>query len=245
MKMFASCCLLSLALGLAGARAADTNAPAAKPESKSSVAPEVAVIKTSVGEMIIGFWPEVAPKTVENFKALAKKGFYDGTCFHRIIKGFMVQGGDPLTKDPAKEAQWGGGGPDHKTPPETNDRKHEMGVIAMARSLNQAEAKEKYEQFQARGAPPQILDQLKQIMADPEAGWSGSQFYICDGSAEDPRLQYLNGRYTAFGKLIKGQDVLQKIADTPVAPSRSGENSKPTARVEIQSIKIVPADSVK
>ena len=61
---------------------------------------EVAVIKTTEGEMVIEFWPDVAPKTVENFKTLAKKGFYDGTCFHRVIKGFMIQGGDPLTKDP-------------------------------------------------------------------------------------------------------------------------------------------------
>ena len=55
---------------------------------------EVAVIKTVAGDMVIEFWPDVAPKTVENFKTLAKKGFYDGTAFHRIIKGFMMQGGD-------------------------------------------------------------------------------------------------------------------------------------------------------
>jgi peptidyl-prolyl cis-trans isomerase B (cyclophilin B) len=65
----------------------------------SNTTNEVAVIKTVAGEMVIEFWPDVAPKTVENFKTLAKKGFYDGTAFHRIIKGFMVQGGDPLTKD--------------------------------------------------------------------------------------------------------------------------------------------------
>ena len=67
---------------------------------------EQAIIKTSEGEMVIEFWPEVAPKTVENFKALAKKGFYDGTCFHRVIKGFMIQGGDPLGS--------GRGGPGYK-----------------------------------------------------------------------------------------------------------------------------------
>ena len=66
---------------------------------------EVAVIKTSEGEMVVEFWPDVAPKTVENFKTLAKEGFYDGTCFHRVIKGFMIQGGDPLTKDPAAESR--------------------------------------------------------------------------------------------------------------------------------------------
>ena len=70
---------------------------------------EVAVIKTTEGEMVVEFWPDVAPKTVENFKTLAKKGFYDGTCFHRIVKGFMIQGGDPLTKDASMEASLGHG----------------------------------------------------------------------------------------------------------------------------------------
>ena len=72
---------------------------------------EVAVIKTIQGDMIIQFWPDVAPNTVENFKKLARKGFYDGTAFHRIVKGFMIQGGDPLTKDLSAEGRWGTGGP--------------------------------------------------------------------------------------------------------------------------------------
>src|SRR5262245_39033095 len=70
---------------------------------------EVAVIKTAEGEMVIEFWPDVARNTVANFIKLAKKGFYDGTAFHRIIDGFMIQGGDPLTKDPSQEARWGTG----------------------------------------------------------------------------------------------------------------------------------------
>ncbi len=72
---------------------------------------EVAVITTTEGTMVIEFWPDVAPKTVENFKKLANKGFYDGTAFHRVIKGFMIQGGDPLTKDASKEDAWGHGRP--------------------------------------------------------------------------------------------------------------------------------------
>ena len=95
---------------------------------------ELAVIKTAHGEMVIEFWTDVAPKTVENFKNLARKGFYDGTCFHRIVKGFMVQGGDPLTKDAKKEGEWGTGGPGHKVKAEFNDRPHVRGVISMARS---------------------------------------------------------------------------------------------------------------
>ena len=95
---------------------------------------EVALITTSHGEITIEFWPEVAPKTVENFKTLARKGFYDGTCFHRIVKGFMVQGGDPLTKNPAAEGRWGTGDPGYKIKAEFNDRPHVRGVISMARS---------------------------------------------------------------------------------------------------------------
>lgn len=176
-------------------------------------AKEVAVLKTSKGEMVVEFWPEVAPKTVENFKKLAKDGFYDGTAFHRIMKDFMIQGGDPLTKDSSKEAYWGTGGPGHKLKAEFNDRKHERGVLSMARSQ------------------------------DPDS--AGSQFFICLGDASNPSLQYLNGKYTTFGKLIKGDDVLMKIGNTPVTRGPSGEPSKPTERVVLESVKIVPASEVK
>ena len=165
---------------------------------------EVAIIKTSAGEMVIEFWPDIAPKTVENFKNLAKKGFYDGTCFHRIVKGFMVQGGDPLTKDPKAEHQWGTGGPGHKVKAEFNDKAHVRGVISMARSQ------------------------------DPDS--AGSQFFICLADA-----RFLDKQYTAFGKLIKGDDVLGKLGETPTTRSGGGENSKPTSRVAVESIKIGPA----
>jgi peptidyl-prolyl cis-trans isomerase B (cyclophilin B) len=164
---------------------------------------EVAVIDTTEGTMVVEFLPDKAPGTVENFKKLAQKGFYDGTCFHRIIKGFMIQGGDPLTKDPAAEARWGTGDPGYKVKAEFNDRPHVRGVISMARS------------------------------PDPDS--AGSQFFICHG---DPR--FLDHQYTAFGKLIKGDDVLEKIATTPTHPP-----DRPNTRQEIVSIKIVPADSIK
>ncbi|PYK79160.1 MAG: peptidylprolyl isomerase [Verrucomicrobia bacterium] len=169
---------------------------------------EVAVIKTSEGEMIAEFWPDVAPNTVENFKKLARSGFYDGTAFHRIVKGFMIQGGDPLTKDPAKESRYGTGDPGYKIKAEFNDRSHERGVLSMARS------------------------------SDPDS--AGSQFFICLAN-----VSRLDHQYTAFGKLIKGDDVLGKIGDAEVTMSGSGERSKPTKRVTVESIKIVPADSVK
>ena len=95
---------------------------------------ENAVIKTSAGEMVIEFWPDVAPKTVQNFKDLAKKGFYDGTCFHRIVKGFMIQGGYPLTKDPEAEGRWGTGGPGHKVKAEFNN-----GLLRLTAEIAQAD----------------------------------------------------------------------------------------------------------
>jgi peptidyl-prolyl cis-trans isomerase B (cyclophilin B) len=169
---------------------------------------EVAVIKTSEGEMVVQFWTDAAPKTIENFKKLAREGFYDGTIFHRIVKGFMIQGGDPNSKDPAKENSYGEGGPSYKIKAEFNDHSHQRGVLSMARS------------------------------SDPDS--AGSQFFIC--LAPVPRLDH---QYTTFGKLIKGADVLEKIGDTPVTRNNSGETSKPTKRVVVESIKIVPADSVK
>tara|TARA_Y100000739_G_scaffold228354_1_gene239935 strand:- start:565 stop:1092 length:528 start_codon:yes stop_codon:yes gene_type:complete len=95
---------------------------------------EVAVISTSKGEIVIEFWPETAPNTVENFKKLSTESFYDGTCFHRIVKGFMIQGGDPLTKDPSEEGRWGTGDAGYKIDAEFSDRPHNKGVISMARS---------------------------------------------------------------------------------------------------------------
>jgi peptidyl-prolyl cis-trans isomerase B (cyclophilin B) len=94
---------------------------------------EVAVLKTSYGEMTISFWPDVAPKTVENFKKLAREGFYDGTAFHRIISGFMIQGGCPNTKA-GETGQPGTGGPGYKIKAEFNAKSHVKGVVSMARS---------------------------------------------------------------------------------------------------------------
>ena len=107
--------------------------PETKPEEKKPVN-EVAVIKTSEGTMVLEFWPDVAPAHVKNFKDLANKGFYDGTCFHRVIKDFMIQGGDPNTKDETKKSSWGSGGPGYQIKAEFNDRPHTRGVLSMARS---------------------------------------------------------------------------------------------------------------
>ncbi len=165
---------------------------------------EVAVIKTTAGEMTVAFWPDVAPATVENFKKLAREGYYDGTAFHRIVKGFMIQGGDPLTKDARQESRWGTGGPGYQIKAEFNARPHVRGVLSMARSQ----------------APDS----------------AGSQFFICLAEAK-----FLDRQYTAFGTLVKGDDVLGKIGETPTASGGGGEKSKPTVRIGVESIKIVPA----
>jgi len=199
---------LSILAGLLTALVAAAVAEENKETSPMNPSSEVAVIKTNEGEMVIEFWSDAAPKTVENFKKLARSGFYDGTTFHRIVKGFMIQGGDPNSKDPAKENSFGQGGPGYKIKAEFNNHSHERGVISMARG------------------------------PDPDS--AGSQFFIC--LAPVPRL---DGQYTTFGKLIKGDDVLEKIGDTPVTRNSMGENSKPTKRVMIESVKIVPANSVK
>jgi peptidyl-prolyl cis-trans isomerase B (cyclophilin B) len=209
-------CAFTLVAGFAlvsCSKAEPTNTAAAAKPAATTGTNDVAVIRTTDGTMVVAFWPDVAPNTVANFEKLARSGFYDGTAFHRIIKGFMIQGGDPLTKDASKEDEWGTGGPGYTIKAEFNSRPHETGVISMARS------------------------------SDPDS--AGSQFFICDAPADNPGMQSLDGKYTAFGKLIKGVDVLEKIAATPVGPSPSGEPSKPLTRVGVISIKIVPAGSVK
>ena len=104
-------CVFTLIASIAlvtASQAEPTNAPAAKPAADSASTNEVAVIKTSDGTMVVSFWPDVAPNTVANFEKLARKGFYDGTCFHRIMKGFMIQGGDPNGIGTGGESAWGG-----------------------------------------------------------------------------------------------------------------------------------------
>ena len=203
MKAIHLICALGLfaAVGASQAEETKTNTPTAAPAM--STPNEVAVIKTTEGDMVVEFWTDAAPKTIENFKTLIKKGFYDGTAFHRVIKGFMIQGGDPLTKDASKEDAWGTGGPGYQIKAEFNDHPHKRGVLSMARSNN------------------------------PDS--AGSQFFICHG---DP--SFLDHQYTTFGKLIKGDDVLEKIATTPTHPQ-----DRPDKRVGIISIILVPGDAVK
>jgi len=97
---------------------------------------KVAVIETKFGNMVIEFFPNDAPKTVDNFIKLAESGFYDGTLFHRIIHDFMIQGGDPLSKDSRLIQQWGTGDAGYTIPAEFNDIKHKRGIVSMARNAD-------------------------------------------------------------------------------------------------------------
>lgn len=157
-----------------------------------------AVMKTTYGDMVIALYPSSAPETVNNFVHLAKNGFYENTVFHRVIKGFMIQGGDPKGD--------GTGGPGYTIPAEIG-LKHVRGSIAMAR----------------------LSDQV-----NPKKDSSGSQFYIAHQD-----IPQLDGEYTVFGKVIKGIEVVDKIASSPVTASNMGEESKPVDPVKVQSIKIV------
>ena len=166
-------------------------------ESSNTSTPQV-IIHTTSGDMTVEFWADVAPKTVANFLKLSREGFYNGTAFHRIIKGFMIQGGCPKSKQGASGMP-GTGGPGYQIKAEFNNRSHQKGVLSMARS--------------------QDVDS------------AGSQFFICHGDAS-----FLNNKYTAFGKLIKGEDVLDKIA---AIPCTGPERSSPTERVEITGVEII------
>jgi peptidyl-prolyl cis-trans isomerase B (cyclophilin B) len=120
----------SLLLGMGALFAADKSPTGKAEEAKGPKA----IIKTKFGDMDIVLFPEKAPKHVENFIALAKSGFYNGTIFHRVIPGFMIQGGDPNTKDLNKPETSGQGGPSQRLKAEFNDIPHRRGILSMART---------------------------------------------------------------------------------------------------------------
>ncbi|MFA7136707.1 MAG: peptidylprolyl isomerase [Bacteroidales bacterium] len=142
-------------------------------------------IETNVGTIRIKLYKET-PMHRDNFVKLASEGFYDGILFHRVIKGFMIQTGDPLTKDKANEARYGTGGPGYKVSAEIlPEFKHKKGAIAAAR---QGDA------------------------ANPERASSGSQFYIVEDASTCAQL---DGAYSVFGETVEGFDIIDKIAATP------------------------------
>lgn len=172
-----------LALGLASASAQD------KKDEKKSAAPakEVAVLKfKDFGDIVVEFYSDVAPETVKNFTKLANSKFYDGTQSHRLIPGFMIQLGDPLTKDASKEAFWGTGDPGYKIKAEFNDRSHDKGVLSMARSASPDSAGSQFficfkrvahldHQYTVFGKVLKGLDVLDKLEAVPVGGSQGSK----------------------------------------------------------------------
>ncbi len=150
---------------------------------------ERAVIETPYGRMVIKFFTDVAPNHAANFKRLANAGYYSGTTFHRVIPGFMIQGGDILSRDDNR-ANDGTGGPGYNIAAEFNNIHHGPGIVSMARAQH------------------------------PDSG--GSQFFICHKDAG-----FLDNKYTVFGEVIEGLDVIDKIAnaerdrrDNPLVPIR-------------------------
>jgi peptidyl-prolyl cis-trans isomerase B (cyclophilin B) len=179
--------IVSFVLGL-GIIAAVLHADAIEPETQ-------AIIETQFGGIEVVFFPDKAPKHVENFVKLAKSGFYNGTIFHRVIPGFVIQGGDPNTKK-EDTSQYGMGGPGYTVKAEFNDRLHERGTLSMARSQ------------------------------DPDS--AGSQFFIVLA-----RTPHLDGKYTVFGKVVKGMEAVDKIVNLP-----RGARDMPLERVEM-TVRIV------
>ena len=137
-----------------------------------------AIINTKFGEIEIEFFPDKAPKHVENFIKLAKSGFYNGTIFHRVIPGFMIQGGDPNTKDQTNKSAYGMGGSGSNVVAEFNDVQHKRGIVSMARAN------------------------------DPNS--ASSQFFIVVENSFS-----LDRQYTAFGQVVKGMGVADKIVQQP------------------------------
>jgi len=154
-------------------------------------AQEIAVIETKFGKIEMEFFEDKAPGHVKNFKDLAKKGFYDGTIFHRVIPGFMIQGGDPNTKSDDRSAH-GMGGPGHSINAEFNDTLHKRGTLSMARSQ------------------------------DPNS--AGSQFFIVV-----KKSSFLDGKYTAFGKVLSGMAVADQIVNAP-----RDRRDNPDERIEMK-----------
>lgn len=178
----------------------DTLGPTAAPTASAPAKGEdVAVLTTKKGEIVLKFFPDKAPNHVENFKKLTLDGFYDGTRFHRCIAGFMIQGGDPNSKDLEKANIWGTGGPGTHVKAEFNDQTHARGVLSMARS------------------------------SDPDS--AGSQFFIC---VKDSK--FLDRQYTAFGIVVKGMDVADKIVMT--GDAQANGRVDPEKAVSVTKIEI-------
>ena len=163
----------------------DEGKTAEKTMAKSTAENPVFDIVTDMGTIRVMLYNET-PKHRDNFIRLVSEGFYNGVLFHRVIDGFMIQTGDPLTKEPDKSDWYGTGGPGYTIPAEFNaSLTHKKGALAAAR----------------RGDA-----------ANPKKESSGSQFYIVQDAVN---CSQLDGEYTVFGETVDGLDVVDKIAAVP------------------------------
>src|SRR4051812_9417937 len=172
-----------------------------------------AAMTTDKGPMTLAFYYDVAPNTVANFLSLASSGFYDGIGFHRIMKDFVIQGGDPRWADPTIA---GSGGPGYMLGGEFSDRHHDPGVLSMARQIDPNEQ---------GGAMPGC----------EFANSAGSQFFIC---LDYKNTQQLDRRYTAFGRVIDGMETVKAIAAVPIENPQTGRPKEPPriTRTEVRAV---------
>lgn len=178
-------------------------------------------IITDYGTMLVKLYDET-PQHRDNFLKLVEEGFYDSLLFHRVIEGFMIQGGDPNSKNAAPERALGNGGLDYLIPAEFHpDRYHKKGALAAARQSDQVNPEKKSSacQFyivQGKKSPPNILESLA---ARRGRGFSYSEEAINDYSTIGG-APHLDGAYTVFGEVVEGLEVIDKIAAVEVRGSR-------------------------
>ena len=183
----------------------------------------VAVMHTNMGDIEIKLFPEHAPKTVENFTTHAKNGYYNGLIFHRVIKDFMIQGGDPTGTGMGGESIWGNSFEDEFTPKLHNLR----GALCMANAGPNTNGSQFFI-VQASDVPANMLDQMKDL-AD-----NGFPPEIAEAYAKLGGTPWLDFRHTVFGQVVNGMDTVDAIANTNV-----GANDKPVNDVVINSIDII------
>ncbi len=204
--------------------------PFAMPDSTHLPETNYYAIETPHGRMVVRLYDET-PAHRDNFKKLAAAAFYDGTLFHRVIDGFMIQGGDPNSRDddPFNDGQ---GGPGYTIPAEFDpDLFHKRGALAAARQGDQVnpERRSSGSQFYiVHGTPADssLLDQMEQQVrsgARSDFRFSAEQRAVYQAEGGTP---FLDQQYTVFGELVEGFDVLEKIAQTST-PRRSGQPAAP------------------
>lgn len=180
-----------------------------------------ATIKTNKGNMTFDLFEDIAPKTVENFTTHAKNGYYDGLIFHRVIKDFMIQGGDPTGTGCGGESIWGRSFEDEFS----LDARNYYGALSMANSGPNTNGSQFFI-VQAKEVPDNLLSQMKQLGS--KGGFPDDVIQVYEQKGGTPWLDF---HHTVFGMLTDGEDTLEDIAST-----RTGMGDKPVYDVVIETI---------